>query len=549
MSEEGGSYVQLMLAASLVIAAFLVILTCTWKLVRLLAMYKMESQIEDLEALSAAQNNGSASFADISGLMSPKDARNLRKLSILAGFDRKRPSRSQRSSVCSANTTTPALARRGFRITASPIRRMTEMLTKHTSNRPRRDHANSNGRLASGTGNYLLQRCATEAVGSRGAEAVEAPGHIHHRRCSSSGGFIKDCLTSPQQIDSNTCSPVLGHKNHSSCAIHGGYSHQHRISLPPNKVSTAVQTVPAAQLPGSTTSQLPKTPPPPRPPSGFDVIDEECMSPSSACEGEAADSPQSTSWRASDLHHHLHHHQADSSESDSKKPWMRCINPNHFHHHHHHHDPATTLPITLTHNPVEDTTMAALLFHPPEYQCVICQHNASLYRALSNPNIFTRPHNPGGGPNGGGLQNTASASMGKKRTSANGLAGDLSHVSEHHDKICEDLYPRSNNKQTICEDSHPGLGGLDDDESESEDTDEAEVRDFQSTYPMQIIKSLIKKLWLTDSNFNTFKVCLSLFFSLRFLFPSFFLPLLNSYFAFSSFLTENYLSVSLVVLE
>ena len=46
MDEEGSSYVQLMLAASLVIAAFLVILTCTWKLVRLLAMYKMESQIE-----------------------------------------------------------------------------------------------------------------------------------------------------------------------------------------------------------------------------------------------------------------------------------------------------------------------------------------------------------------------------------------------------------------------------------------------------------------------------------------------------------------------
>ena len=42
-------------------------------------------------------------------------------------------------------------------------------------------------------------------------------------------------------------------------------------------------------------SQLPKSPPPPRPPSGFDVIDEECMSPTSACEeGETADSPQST---------------------------------------------------------------------------------------------------------------------------------------------------------------------------------------------------------------------------------------------------------------
>ena len=181
-------------------------------------------------------------------------------------------------------------------------------------------------------------------------------------------------------------------------------------------------------------------------------------------------------------------------------------------------------------------------------------HVKRFYRALSNPNIFTRPHNPGGGPNGVGLQNTASTSMGRKRTSANGLAGDLSHVPGHHDKICEDiyqrsnnkqtnfedlyprsnkrvsephdkicediyqrsnnkqtncedLYPRSNNKQTICEDSHPGLGGLDDDESDTEDTDEAEVRDFQSTYPMQIIKSLIKKLWLTDSNFNTFKVC------------------------------------------
>ena len=92
---------------------------------------------------------------------------------------------------------------------------MTELLTKHTSNRPRRDHANSNGRLASAAGNYLLQRCAVDSAGGgRGGEAVEAGGggHIHHRRCSTSGGFIKDCL-SPQQVDSNTCSPVLGHKN------------------------------------------------------------------------------------------------------------------------------------------------------------------------------------------------------------------------------------------------------------------------------------------------------------------------------------------------
>lgn len=85
----------------MVIGALLVILTCIWKLVKLVAMYKMESHIEDLEALSAARNNGSTNAINIGGFMSPKDARNLRKLSILAGFERKTraPSRSQRSSV------------------------------------------------------------------------------------------------------------------------------------------------------------------------------------------------------------------------------------------------------------------------------------------------------------------------------------------------------------------------------------------------------------------------------------------------------------------
>ena len=60
----------------------------------------MESRIEDLEALSAAQNaNGTTSApVDISSLMSPKEARHLRKLSILAGFEKKW-SRSQRSSI------------------------------------------------------------------------------------------------------------------------------------------------------------------------------------------------------------------------------------------------------------------------------------------------------------------------------------------------------------------------------------------------------------------------------------------------------------------
>ena len=49
--------------------------------------------------------------------------------------------------------------------------------------------------------------------------------------------------------------------------------------------------------------------------------------------------------------------------------------------------------LLLGHSGSDETsnnTMAALLFHPPQYQCVICQHNASLYRALSNPSLFSR---------------------------------------------------------------------------------------------------------------------------------------------------------------
>ena len=51
-----------------------------------------------------------------------------------------------------------------------------------------------------------------------------------------------------------------------------------------------------------------------------------------------------------------------------------------------------TFPLFLGHSGSDETsnTMAALLFHPPQYQCVICQHNASLYRALSNPSLFSR---------------------------------------------------------------------------------------------------------------------------------------------------------------
>ena len=111
-SEGGNKGVQILLFSCMIIGALLVILTCIWKLIKLVAMYKMESRIEDLERLSAAQNNGSVAPADISGMMSPKEARSLRKLSILAGFDRsQRPARSARSSISAGgNSTNSAFA-------------------------------------------------------------------------------------------------------------------------------------------------------------------------------------------------------------------------------------------------------------------------------------------------------------------------------------------------------------------------------------------------------------------------------------------------------
>ena len=68
--------------------------------------------------------------------------------------------------------------------------------------------------------------------------------------------------------------------------------------------------------------------------------------------------------------------------------------------------------------------MAALLFHPPHYQCMICQHNASLYRALSNPNIFPIPHTTGSVF--ASSSTTTTASTAKKR--------DVSHITDQ-DKV------------------------------------------------------------------------------------------------------------------
>jgi len=395
---ESNRGIQIMLFSCMVIGALLVILTCIWKLVKLVARYKMESRIEDLEALSAAQNaNGAAGASgapvDISSLMSPKGARHLRKLSILAGFEKKW-SRSQRSSISGgANSNHSITTGRPFRLSTggggatSPIRRVAELLGRRRSSNVHHHHHSDHPKYAT-TSNG---RVASNFLAPPPPMYQHQPPQPQHSQMSR-GFIIKDCL-SPNEADgasiSEEESPVLKISN---CAIHG--------NLPPRcssalKVSTASQTAPC-------------------PPPGFDEEEEDeeeeedCISaPNSLCfdsplSSEIHPTPVRSSAVASDqLHHHIHtHDHLQHTHHGEKQHRMRCINPNHFHHHHHHHDPPT---IKLTHNPIassshshsgsdetSNNTMAALLFHPPQYQCVICQHNASLYRALSNPSLFSR---------------------------------------------------------------------------------------------------------------------------------------------------------------
>jgi len=82
--------------------AVFVLLSCIWKIIKLVAMVKMEEQVEELESLQAERkanlmlnndfeldNRSRAIFQRCGVFMSPKEARSLRRLSILAGLDRK----------------------------------------------------------------------------------------------------------------------------------------------------------------------------------------------------------------------------------------------------------------------------------------------------------------------------------------------------------------------------------------------------------------------------------------------------------------------------
>ncbi len=77
---------QVTLFVFLVLLAMLVVLTCIWKIVRLIARFQIETRIERWEA-EAAEAEGNKDGNTVAKGLSAAEARSLRRLSVLAGFN------------------------------------------------------------------------------------------------------------------------------------------------------------------------------------------------------------------------------------------------------------------------------------------------------------------------------------------------------------------------------------------------------------------------------------------------------------------------------
>ncbi len=463
------------------------------------------------------------------------------RLSILAGVDRKWP-RSARSSISGGQGSAASSATRPLR---SPIRKMAEIISRGGHNQHHHHHGgdagggslemstrytNSNGRISS---NFLnVPPCELSNHHSHS-------GH-HHRSSGTGSNLIKDCL-SPNggggggghcefNGDSDDCSPVLGHK---TCVIHGshhlvgGGSHaphgqiharggesSNRGSLPrrpSTKVSQSCQTIhtpppgfdeddcSSAVSNNSGNSVINRGPPAFHP--SRECADGTCVSPCYSSDCQPASKarqpltsstvirgvpppppPRAASTAPGDCAaNHSLRGGGVGDEAGSSSSWMRCINPNHYHHHGH----DTPLPITLTHNPIDDSTTTALLFHPPHYQCLICHHNASLYRALSNPAILQQTHFGGGAAGGGGatVASTSVASMisnpsrPQSRKSSSGTSKrPTDSRQENPDESCE-------SEEEDGDEDEGNHGDEDDGPDETDEDEEEEDLDRQATPP------------------------------------------------------------------
>lgn len=96
--------INILMFICLLLLALIIVFTCIWKTVKLLARHQMECKIEELQMMSTVSNNGGLVTCDnpsnkaFGFVVSPKDARKLRRLSVLAGLDNKDRDGRRRSS-------------------------------------------------------------------------------------------------------------------------------------------------------------------------------------------------------------------------------------------------------------------------------------------------------------------------------------------------------------------------------------------------------------------------------------------------------------------
>ena len=228
----------------LIMVALFVILTCIWKIVKLIALYQMESRIEELEHKSGTDNEV---------IVSPKEARTLRRLSILAGFDRRR----RRSSSVKTqfnpfgfrNRVADLFGARNGQANGNPDMELPLV------NPPILPYSRQNGK-ATLIGNNKTQISAV----------VECPAHSHHYQKHAQN----QCPTpTPPLLTPSPSPPPPPPKRRATfttnCAVHGSmrvpfHHHSHRPTVPFSKRLTNKPSSPV-----SSWSPDPCSPPSPAP--------------------------------------------------------------------------------------------------------------------------------------------------------------------------------------------------------------------------------------------------------------------------------------------
>ena len=345
--------------------------------------------MEELEAMQAERKanlllNGDseidgrtrAIFQRCGVFMSPNEARKLRRLSILAGFDRKW-SRSSTDSTGAAQRGCPgAVTLKPMTWALSAVRRARHRVRSYR--KPRRDPE-----MDVESSETVGEMAKASPVRSGALPNGSIYGHSVPVQCSLAEDG--ECQITQPPHSCIVISPIHAAGAHfQNCAIHGHdhHHHHHHQGIGCFR-SRSSQTLKRKSAPLS-----PTIPPPPPPPqidddddpddADFDAEEDYEEDPSSA---DRPDSPETS-------HRYSYRHPV----APANKPCPGCLNPDQYHHHYYHQFAPVTLVTTtgpsgshLARNP----SLTAVHYH---HCCSVC--NQALVRALSQPNVGYKHHQP-----------------------------------------------------------------------------------------------------------------------------------------------------------